>query len=283
MSSASNRPGMGAIPYSEGAGQGTTFRVWAPNANQVAVAGDFNGWDASASPLAPEGNGNWSADVPGARDGHQYKYVINGTLWRIDPRARQVTNSVGNAIVVDPGFAWRVENFQAPPWDEVVVYQMHLATFPDAPVDGSDLFADVLSDENIRYLKELGVNTLLLLPTGEFPGDHSWGYNPAHIFAVESYYGGPHALKRFVDRAHEHGLAVWLDVVYNHFGPNDLSIWQFDGWFEHWNGGEMGGIYFYNDWRAHTPWGEKNRPDYGRGEVRSFICDNALMWLEEYR
>jgi 1,4-alpha-glucan branching enzyme len=93
----------------------------------------------------------------------------------------------------------------------------------------------------------LGVNAIQLLPTHEFPGDNSWGYNPSHIFSVESAYGGPDALKRLVDQAHKHGIAVILDVVYNHLGPNDLSIWQFDGWFERWNGEDMGGIYFYND------------------------------------
>ena len=86
-----------------------------------------------------------------------------------------------------------------------------------------------------------------------------------------------------MDAAHENGIAVILDVVYNHFGPNDLDIWQFDGWFQKWNGEDMGGIYFYNDWRATTPWGTKNRADFGRPEVRSLIRDNALMWLEEYR
>jgi 1,4-alpha-glucan branching enzyme len=140
----------------------------------VAVAGDFNGWSGTATPLAEEGNGHWSADVAGAVAGQRYKYVIDDALWRIDPRARQVTSSVGDGIIVDPSFAWQAGDFQAPPWNEVVVYQMHLATFPDLPVDSPDLFAEALSDENIRYLRELGVNTILLLPTGEFPGDHSW-------------------------------------------------------------------------------------------------------------
>jgi 1,4-alpha-glucan branching enzyme len=99
----------------------------------------------------------------------------------------------------------------------------------------------------------------------------------AHPFAVESIYGGPDALKRFVKAAHEHGIAVLVDVVYNHFGPSDLDLWQFDGWSE--NG--KGGIYFYNDHRSQTPWGE-TRPDYGRGEVRQYLRDNALMWFEEY-
>jgi len=85
------------------------------------------------------------------------------------------------------------------------------------------------------------------------------------------------AFKRFVTRAHEHHIAVILDVVYNHLGPSDLDLWQFDGWSEN----NRGGIYFYNDDRAHTPWGD-TRPDYGRGEVRQYLLDNARMWLEEY-
>ena len=127
------------------------------------------------------------------------------------------------------------------------------------------------------HLKRLGVNALQLMPLAEFAGDFSWGYNPAHIFAVESSYGGPQALKEFVKRAHQSGFAVILDVVYNHFGPSDLDLWQFDGWQEN----DLGGIYFYNDWRAETPWGN-TRPDYGRGEVRQFLHDNAMMWLADY-
>ncbi|MHB1318540.1 MAG: alpha-amylase family glycosyl hydrolase, partial [Anaerolineae bacterium] len=103
------------------------------------------------------------------------------------------------------------------------------------------------------------------------------GYNPSQIFAVDSTYGGPLGFKRFVKRAHEYGLAVILDVVYNHFGPSDLDLWQFDGWSEN----DMGGIYFYGDDRARTPWGA-TRPDYGRGEVRQYIRDNVFMWLEDF-
>jgi 1,4-alpha-glucan branching enzyme len=97
------------------------------------------------------------------------------------------------------------------------------------------------------------------------------------VFAVESNYGGPAGFKRFVKAVHQAGMGVILDVVYNHFGPTDLDLWQFDGWSEN----NLGGIYFYNDWRAETPWGSA-RPDYGRNEVRQFIRDNALMWLEDY-
>lgn len=116
------------------------------------------------------------------------------------------------------------------------------------------------------------------MPVAEFPGDFSWGYNPAHPFAVEESYGGVTGLKDLVKSAHQAGIAVVLDVVYNHFGPSDIDLWQFDGWSD--NAG--GGIYFYNDWRAETPWGA-TRPDYGRPEVRQYLRDNALMWLEEFR
>jgi 1,4-alpha-glucan branching enzyme len=116
------------------------------------------------------------------------------------------------------------------------------------------------------------------MPIGEFAGDRSWGYNPSHIFSVDSDYGGSSALKQFIKRAHQEGIAVILDVVYNHLGPTDLDLWQFDGWSEN----NRGGIYFYNDDRANTPWGE-TRPDYGRSEVRQYLLDNVLMWLAEYR
>jgi 1,4-alpha-glucan branching enzyme len=162
-----------------------------------------------------------------------------------------------------------------------VVYELHVGTFPDKPQDKPSMLDAVIAD--LGYLRDLGVNAIEIMPTAEFPGDISWGYNPADIFAVESSYGGPDALKRLVDAAHGHGIAVILDVVYNHLGPTDLSVWQFDGWFETYNGEPMGGIYFYNDWRARTPWGHKNRPDYGRPEIRQFIRDNVLQWLEEFR
>jgi 1,4-alpha-glucan branching enzyme len=259
---------------------GVTFRVWAPFAQGVHVAGEFNGWSETASPLEPEGGGYWSADVSGAAPRQNYKFVVGGAGWRIDPCARAVTTSVGDGLVYDPSFPWK-NAFQMPPWNELVVYELHVGTFPDHPRDAASLLDAVIAD--LGYLQKLGVNAIELLPQGEFPGDSSWGYNPAHIFAVEHLYGGPDALKRLIDAAHGKGIAVILDVVYNHLGPNDLSVWQFDGWFERWQGEDMGGIYFYNDWRANTPWGRKNRPDYGRPEVRKYIRDNALGWLEEFR
>ncbi|HYJ79168.1 MAG TPA: alpha-amylase family glycosyl hydrolase [Longimicrobiaceae bacterium] len=272
----SPHPGMGAVVH-EG---GVTFRVWAPNAEAVAVAATFNGWSADATPLAPEGGGYWSADVPTARTGDEYQLVIRREgheFWRVDPRARAVISSVGNAIVVDPEFDWGDDSgYATPPWNELVIYELHVGTFSDVPHGGSGSFSTVMA--RLPYLRELGVNCIELMPSVEFATDFSWGYNPSNVFAIESAYGGPHALKELVKAAHAHGIAVLFDVVYNHFGPSDLELWQFDGWSRD----GKGGIYFYNDARAWTPWGD-TRPDYGRPEVRQFIRDNALMWLEEFR
>ncbi|MGC9400784.1 MAG: alpha-amylase family glycosyl hydrolase [Anaerolineae bacterium] len=266
---------MGAVPY----GEGVAFRVWAPHADAVSVAGTFNNWSKEAHPLAPEGNGYWSADVPEAACGDEYKFVVfNGSreLWRIDPYAREVTSSQGNGVIYVPDFDWQHDGYGMPTWDELVIYELHIGTFNDEPGGPPGDLQGVI--QKLSYLHELGVNAVQLMPPTEFAGGFSWGYNPAHIFAIESDYGGPDAFRRFVDAAHAHGIAVLFDVVYNHLGPGDLDLWQFDGWSEK----ERGGIYFYNDWRCQTPWGD-TRPNYGRPEVRQYIRDNALMWLEEYR
>ncbi|WP_460502759.1 alpha-amylase family glycosyl hydrolase, partial [Hymenobacter agri] len=258
---------------------GTTFRVWAPHAEAVAVVGSFNNWTGDKHPLAHEADGYWAADVAEAKPGDEYKFrITNGaqTFDRNDPYARQVTNSAGSSVVHNPVFDWGDDNFQMPAWNELVVYELHVGTFnaPDAERVGT--FLSVI--EKLPYLRDLGINCIELLPATEFPGSRSWGYNPANPFALESDYGGPQAFKELVKAAHAHGIAVVLDVVYNHFGPGDLDLWQFDGWSEN----DGGGIYFYNDWKAETPWGH-NRPDYGRPEVRQYIRDNALMWLTDYR
>ena len=264
---------MGAIVHDAG----VAFRVWAPNADAVFATGGFNGWSEDATAMAPEEGGMWYADVAGAKPGDEYLFLIhNGdaVLSRIDPYARAVTTSVGNAIVVDPRHDWD-DGFDPPPWNELVIYEMHVGTFNRPDEDTAGTFADAI--EKLGHLKRLGVNAVQIMPAMEFAGDVSWGYNPAHIFAVESTYGGPEGFKAFIDAAHQSGIAVILDVVYNHFGPGDLDLWRFDGWSEN----DKGGIYFYNDWRSETPWGD-TRPDYGRDQVRRFICDNALYWLEEY-
>jgi 1,4-alpha-glucan branching enzyme len=266
--------GMGAIPYAGG----TAFRVWAPHADTVVVTGSFDDWSGEAHPMDPEGNGYWYADVADVGPGAEYKFrLTNGTRTfdRVDPYARQVTSSVGNGIVYDPGaFDWEGDDFTCPPHNELVIYETHVGSFVGGPGGPGSL---ELVRSKLDYLQDLGVNAIELMPLMEFAGDYSWGYNPAHIFAVESGYGGPDALKAFVLEAHRHGIAVILDVVYNHFGPSDLDLWQFDGWSEH----GKGGIYFYNDHRSATPWGD-TRPDYGREEVRRYIHDNAFTWLRDF-
>lgn len=266
---------MGAILHPAG----VAFRVWAPHAERVSVIGTFNGWDGSKHPLQAEKNGYWYADLPEAHIGDQYKFLLTtekGAFKRIDPYAREVTDSVGNAIIHDPGFAWEGDDFQLVSWNELVIYELHVGTFNDQnDSNHPGKFTSVTA--RLGHLRKLGINAIQIMPVGEFAGDRSWGYNPAHIFSVEIAYGGPLAFKQFVKRAHQEGIAVILDVVYNHLGPGDLDLWQFDGWCEN----DRGGIYFYNDDRAVTPWGE-TRPDYGRDEVREYLRDNVLMWLEEY-
>ncbi len=269
----SAHPGMGAIPHAGG----TTFRVWAPHAEGVAVIGTFNDWSPQAHRLASEGNGLWSADVPGAGPGDHYRYLISfggEELFRIDPYARLVTNSAGDAVVVDLSRRRRPA-FQMPDWRDLVLYELHVGTFNDLP--GGDPGQFRSAAEKLPHLVALGVNAVEVMPTTSFAATYSWGYNPANPFAVEEAYGGSEGLMRFIDAAHAHGIAVILDVVYNHWGPGDNALWRFDGWGEP----GKGGIYFYQDDRSRTPWGD--RPDYGRPEVRQYIRDNALMWLEDYR
>ena len=264
--------GMGAIVAETGVG----FRVWAPHADAVEVTGEFA---AAGIPLSREGDGYWYGFAEGARAGQQYGFTIvsgDDRFDRIDPYAVEVTNSVGSGVIYDhAAFDWEGDDFTPPSLDELVIYELHAGTFAasrDGEVAGLEAIAS-----RFDHLLALGVNAIQLMPVAEFAGDVSWGYNPSHIFAVESAYGGPDAMKQLVKEAHRAGLAVIQDVVYNHFGPSDLDLWQFDGWSE--NG--LGGIYFFNDWRSKTPWGD-TRPDYGRGEVRQFIHDNAFSWIENF-
>ena len=269
------QPGMGALPQNVG----TTFRVWAPHAKRVTVSGDFNDWSLERDSLLSEKNGYWSATIGRAAAGDRYKYVIHANpsrLLRSDPYAREIDPVHGNSVIHQTA----VNSQEQPPpwmapWNELVIYELHVGTFNGAG-DGRPGTFDA-AVEKLPYLQDLGINAIEIMPVAEFAGDYSWGYNPSHPFAVTNAYGGPDALRRLVDAAHEQGMAVILDVVYNHFGPQDLDLWQFDGWQQD----EKGGIYFYNDWRSTTPWAD-TRPDYGRAEVRQYIRDNALMWIEEY-
>ena len=275
--SPSARQGMGTILYAGGA----AFRVWAPFATAVGVAGTFNAWSPTANPFANEGNGFWSADVPGVKVGDEYQFVItNGAqplIWHKNPYASEVVNASGNAIVHDPDFDWTGDNFTMPAWNELVIYEIHTGSFDDAPGTGPGTFDEIIP--KLPYLADLGVNAIEIMPVAEYAGDYSWGYNPSQPFAVENEQGGAQGLYQFIKAAHAQGIAVILDVVYNHFGPGDLDLWVFDGWTDP---SHNGGIYFYDNIRAQTPWGA-TRPDYGRAEVRQYLRDNALFWLNKYR
>jgi 1,4-alpha-glucan branching enzyme len=167
-------------------------------------------------------------------------------------------------------------SYTTPNWNEMVVYELHIGTFNDAAGGIPGTFDTAI--QRLDQLQALGVNAVEVMPLAEFAGDFSWGYNPAAPYAPESIYGGLLGYKRFVNECHARGIAVIQDIVFNHFGPSDLDMWQFDGWSQ--NG--YGGVYFYNDYRAVTPWGN-TRPDYGRGEIRNYLRDNAIQWLSECR
>jgi 1,4-alpha-glucan branching enzyme len=274
LSTGPNLTQLGATPHASG----TRFRVWAPNAEAVWVSGDFNAWDKASHPLVAEAGGVWSTDVPGAHAGQGYQFVIKrGTeiLTRHDPRARAVTGYKGVSLIVDPlAYQWQ-HPFTPPPVDQQIIYELHLGTF-NVPAGQTWGTFDAASDK-LDYLAQLGVNMIELMPPSEYRGDRSWGYNPQFPFAAESVYGSPDALRRLVDQAHARGMGVMADVVYNHWTDGDQPLRCFDGDCKGKNG-----IYFYTDAaRAMTPWGP--RPDFGRAEVRDYLRDNALMWLDEYR
>ncbi|HWD20963.1 MAG TPA: alpha-amylase family glycosyl hydrolase [Verrucomicrobiae bacterium] len=284
------RPGWGSIPYHDAGGSGVTFRVWAPNATSVFVPGIFNNWSTTANPLGKDlvngvWNGVWSGDIPAATNGQQYKYFINysgGSVWKHDPRARLVTysgsSSGANDIIYDPAaFAWQDDAPVAPAVDDLFIYELHIGTFGGA---GANKF--LAATNKLDYLKGLGVNAVEVMPVAEFPGDNSWGYNPAQLFAVENVgFGGADGFKNFVLACHRRGLSVLLDVVHNHYGPDDLDMWNFDGVA---GSGSLGGGIYFNESNPNlqvTPYGD-TRPNFSSLQVSNFVRDNFTLWLSEY-
>ncbi len=210
-----------------------------------------------------EQNGYWRCDCSGAGHGTDYAFVLDGGDPLPDPRSPWQPYGVhGRSRVLDHSrFQWSDAGWRPPVLSSAVIYELHIGTFtPEGTFDSAV--------GRLEYLKQLGITHVELMPVAEFSGAWGWGYDGADLFAPHHAYGGPDGLKRFVDACHAAGLAVLLDVVYNHLGPSGNYLSRF-------------GPYFTT--RYSTPWGPAvNLDGAGSSEVRRFFCDNALMWLRDY-
>lgn len=261
---------VGATPLPDG---GAVFKVWSPTRTTAHVRGAFNGWG-TGDPMTKVGE-YFVGRVAAAAPGDQYKYWFQSTTWNTDPRARRLNPTDNyNAFVVDPlAYAWQTSDFDVPDFEEMVIYQLHVGTFagrndPYGSTSFPSGFADVA--DRASHLVELGVNVVMLNPITEFPWDYSAGYNPVTQWSPEWIYGPPDDLKIMVDTLHAQGIAVILDIVWNHFSSSDNFLWWFDGTQ----------IYF-DDPAVDTPWGAQ--ADFDAQGVRDYYVDSALNWLEEYR
>ncbi len=237
-----------------GAGGTTRFRIWAPSI--VGMTLQVQG----LPPIAMhEEAGGWHVAQAACGAGARYRYVLPDGTAVPDPASRRQDGDVhGFSVVVDPhAHEWHFADWRGRPWHEAVIYEVH----PGA-MGG---FRGVT--ERLRHLHDLGVTAIELMPIADFPGRHNWGYDGVLPFAPDEAYGSPGELKTMIDHAHELGLMVLLDVVYNHFGP--------DGNYLH----AYAEAFF--DEGTHTPWGAAIA--FRRPEVRAFFAQNALYWLNEYR
>lgn len=251
---------------------GTVFRVWAPNASTANVRGEFNGWGL-ANPMTKVGE-YFVAFVPGALDRKQYKYFFNGAVWQPDARGRQLNPSSSYNTYVDNPFryGWGDSAYATPVLGQLIVYQLHVGTFAgrNDPVGSTPFpsrYVDVAA--RISYLKELGVNAVMLNPITEFPGDLNAGYDPVSQWAPESKYGSPDDLRYLIDFLHRNGIAVLLDIVWNHTSSTDNHLWNYDG-----------SQIYYDVPQVETPWGSQT--DFDRAAVRDYYVHSALQWLEEF-
>ncbi|MGW0941224.1 malto-oligosyltrehalose trehalohydrolase [Streptomyces sp. NPDC002623] len=235
------------------------FEVWAPQAERVTLrCGDAP----RAMERDPERAGWWTGEAEAA-DGTRYGFAVDDGPVRPDPRSRrQPDGPDGPSAVVDHNrYVWRTQ-WSGRPLQGAVLYELHVGTYtPEGTLDAAA--------ERLGHLAELGVTHVELMPLCAFPGRHGWGYDGVSPWAVHEPYGGPEALKRFVDRAHELGLGVVLDVVHNHLGPSGNHLPAF-------------GPYFTET--HHTPWGAAVNLDApGSDEVRAYLVGSALAWLRDYR
>lgn len=261
---------LGATPVTGG----TVFRVWAPGASSASVRGTFNNWSAAANPMTRLGE-DFIAFVPNASVGQRYKYWFNGSTYKTDPRARSINNLDNyNATILNPlGYTWLHPQFTPAPPEQWVVYQVHVGTFagrndPMGSTPTVSRFSDLAA--RVGHLTELGVNAVMLNPCNEFPGSQSGGYNPISAFAIETSYGGPEEFKAMVDALHGAGIAVILDVVWNHFASNDNFLWNFDGTQA-----------YFDTPAVDTPWGAQ--ADFDEPAVADYFVDALETLFGEFR
>jgi maltooligosyltrehalose trehalohydrolase len=234
---------------------GVTFRLWAPAAKQVEVV-----LDRSHGMQAKPG-GWYELTVPGASAGMLYKYRIDGKIEVPDPASHfQPQDVAGPSEVIDHSqFAWQASNWRGRPWEDTAILELHVGTF----TSGGNFRAAI---ERLDHVDETGITAIELMPLADFPGRCNWGYDGVLLYAPDSVYGRPDDLKALIDAAHQRGLMVFLDVVYNHFGPEGNYL------------GRYAPSFFT---KGQTPWG--SAIDYRVPEVRAFAIGNALHWLTHYR
>ncbi|MFD1702264.1 malto-oligosyltrehalose trehalohydrolase [Methylopila henanensis] len=243
------------LPFGASVGADKTlFRFWAPAHPEVRL--EIEGSDPVA--MAPEDGGWFSAELP-APAGSRYRFHLPNGLAVPDPASRFQDGDIhGWSVVVDPkAYHWKTGGWTGRPWAETVVYELHVGCFGG--------FAGVA--EALPLLAELGVTAVQLMPIADFPGARNWGYDGVLPYAPDAAYGTPDELKALIDRAHGLGLMVFLDVVYNHFGPDGNYI------------GAAAPTFFRDD--LQTPWG--GAIDFRLPEVRSYFTENTLYWLMEHR
>jgi len=238
----------------------TRFRLWAPKASSVELELSASG-DLIRMAAREQG---WFEVETAARAGTQYRFKIDGEHRVPDPASRFQREGVhGASEVLDPNsFEWEDEAWRGRPWEQTILYELHVGTFsPEGTFAGAE--------RRLDYLAQLGVSAIELMPVACFPGKRNWGYDGVLPYAPAQSYGRPEDLKRLLDSAHAKGLMVFLDVVYNHFGPEGNYLWLY-------------APQFFTD-RHRTPWGEAINFDGDHSRtVRDFFLHNALYWLEEY-
>jgi len=237
------------------------FTVWAPNLKEVAV--EILSPEERLLPMQQDELGYWKVSAEGVEPGTLYFYKLEGTTERPDPASHFQPQDVhGPSQVVEHStMGWNDAQWSGVPLEAMIMYELHVGTF--TPAGTFDAIIPRLSE-----LYELGINAIEIMPVAQFPGDRNWGYDGVYTFAVQNSYGGPEGLKRLVDACHQQGIAVILDVVYNHFGPEGNYISNF-------------GPYFTETYR--TPWGSAVNFDDARSDgVRNFFIENALYWFQNY-